>query len=250
MCAVSITMGKKYAQLETLHNVNGRVVIVGDIHGCLAQLEDILSVTDFARGRDQLITAGDMVNKGPDSFGVVRLLKSLGARGVIGNHDAKLLKLRKKIRKHGALHGKNSQSSLAPLAMSLPQDVEEYLSQLPHILRIPAHKILVVHAGLHVQHPLERQLVKEVTTMRNLILQDDGLYRASEDTTDGVPWASLWQGPETVVFGHDARRGLQRYPHAIGLDTRCVYGGELTALVCPGEHLVSVPGWTSNRSKV
>lgn len=55
------------------------------------------------------------------------------------------------------------------------------------------------------------------------------------------PWAEAWNGPETIVFGHDAVRRLQQYPHAIGIDTGCVYGGKLTAIRWPSRELVSVP---------
>ena len=57
---------------------------------------------------------------------------------------------------------------------------------------------------------------------------------------DGEPWASLWPGPELVVFGHDAVRGLQMYEHAVGLDTGCVYGGRLSGYLLPERRLVQV----------
>ena len=54
------------------------------------------------------------------------------------------------------------------------------------------------------------------------------------------PWARLWTGPELVLFGHDADRGLQEYDNALGIDTGCVYGGRLTACILPERRLVSV----------
>ena len=64
-----------------------RRIFVGDIQGCLEQLVNLLAAVEFEPGVDQLFPAGDMVNKGPDSEGVVRLLMSLDAQPVLGNHD-------------------------------------------------------------------------------------------------------------------------------------------------------------------
>ncbi len=60
-------------------------------------------------------------------------------------------------------------------------------------------------------------------------------------STAGTPWIDLYEGPTTLVYGHDAVAGIQRRPFSIGLDSGCCYGGALTALLWPDNELVSVP---------
>ncbi len=64
------------------------------------------------------------------------------------------------------------------------------------------------------------------------------------------PWAQVWQGPPRVIFGHDARRGLQQHDWAIGLDTGAVYGKQLTGIILPEQTLVSVDAVTTHNSPV
>ncbi|CEM22757.1 unnamed protein product [Vitrella brassicaformis CCMP3155] len=98
--------------------------------------------------------------------------------------------------------------------------------------------LVVVHAGLNPFLPLEEQSEWELTHMRNVLV--DG-RRGVEDDKQGVHWIDLWDGPQLVVYGHDAKKGLYVTQHTIGLDTGCVYGGRLSAVVLPGRHIYSVP---------
>ena len=104
------------------------------------------------------------------------------------------------------------------------------------VLALPAHDVLVVHAGLRPGRAPDDEERTNLLTMRSIRADGSGSKRIDE----GVPWASLWSGPDHVLFGHDAVRGLQEWPFATGLDTGCVYGRQLTAMLLPGRRLVSV----------
>ncbi len=211
-----------------------RTLIVGDVHGCREELEDLLRESGWEEG-DQLVFVGDLVAKGPDSRGVVRLSRKLEARAVRGNHDQHCLRWWDAKQLGGPLPELRDAHQV--VADQLEEEDWIWLAAHPLWLELPEHDALVVHAGLLPDLPLEDQDPDDLMNMRSIL--DDGT--ASSDYDEGEPWASLWPGPRLVLFGHDAIRGLQRYPHAFGLDTGCVYGGWLTGLWLPGRDLVSVP---------
>jgi len=208
-------------------------LVIGDVHGCLEELEQLLAeVSDPDR---ELVFVGDLVSKGPDSRGVLALVREHGARSVRGNHDQHVLWWR-----HASRDGKRPPRMKAERVRMCESFTDEdwaLLDALPHHLRLPAVDALVVHAGLVPGLGLEAQDSENLLTMRSLL--PDGT--PSRVVEEGVPWASLWPGPEHVLFGHDAVRGLQEYPHATGLDTGCVYGGRLSAKLLPEGEVVSVP---------
>jgi diadenosine tetraphosphatase ApaH/serine/threonine PP2A family protein phosphatase len=123
------------------------------------------------------------------------------------------------------------------LARELSESDWAVLTELPLWLRVPEHELLVVHAGLVPGVPVEQQDPELLMNMRTLRPDGSGSRRSE----DGVLWATRWQGPEFVVFGHHATVGLQRHARAIGLDTGCVYGGRLSAYVLPDDRVESVP---------
>ncbi len=208
-----------------------RHVVVGDVHGCRAELEQLLEELNFEPGEDLLVPVGDLVAKGPDPHGVVRLCRELGALAVRGNHDEHCL-VWLRAEEAGA-----PTPDLRPTHRRVVDALDDedwaYLRSLPLYRRFEGLRagedLLVVHAGFVPAVPLEDQKPKWLMNLRSIA---DG--EPSKRAHDGVPWASRWPGPELVVFGHDAIRDLQRHPHALGLDTGCCYGGRLSAAVFEG----------------
>ncbi len=204
-----------------------RTLFIGDVHGCVDELSDLLKVAGWTSA-DRLVFVGDLVAKGPDSAGVVQRARALKALAVLGNHDAHLLDVRA---------GHSQKSHHAQVAKTLREDDWAYLEQLPLWLDFPELNVLVVHAGLIPSVELARQPRHVLLNIRSL----DSEGHASMRVDGGVPWASRWPGPRHVIFGHDALRGLQQYRYATGLDTGCVYGKALTGIWLPEHQLVSVP---------
>lgn len=203
-----------------------RTIVVGDVHGCVRELEDLLAKVSFS-ARDRLVLVGDIVAKGPDSKGVVTLARKLGALAVRGNHDEQVLRIHRGRARTVKPHHK-------VVVDSLDNDDWRWLSRLPLWMRLGKNH-LVVHGGIVPGIPLRAQDPALLMNLRSI--KPSG---APSTKLDGTPWAASWKGPRTVIFGHDAVRGLQRYPHAIGLDTGCVYGNELTAWIIEEERFVSV----------
>lgn len=210
----------------------GRLVIVGDVHGCYDELQDLMTRCKY-NSEDNLVLVGDLVNKGPKSREVIHLAQQEGALVVRGNHDDAVLSARER-----QVMGQTVKPRMAWITDVSPDELA-YLNSLPYSLSLPDYGVLVVHAGLVPGRPLQQQRLKDIYRMRDL--QEEGGEAANgtrwsgvETSTDGsTPWALHWTGPEHVFFGHDAKRGLQLQDYCTGLDTGCCYGRNLTAAILP-----------------
>ena len=263
------------ARLFTLPpNADGRVIMVGDVHGCLDELDALLAKLQYSPEADDLILVGDLVGKGPASLGVLDRARSLPrCHCILGNHDWTLLRWRDACEKGETevLYSRKEGNEYPEMAKRLSPEQAAYVRSWGHLLHVPQYNVLCVHAGLmpysspptttaggavsgldaavaatssydmmHVRHCFDDlRAVSEVDLK-------GGSVGASGDGV--APWAErLPAGRDTVVFGHDALRRLQdrRAGNALGgkslgLDTGCCYGGQLTAWVLPTDEIVAV----------
>lgn len=201
----------------------GRTIVVGDVHGCRAELEELLSRLGFGR-QDRLYFVGDLLARGPDGPGVLDLVAELGAASVLGNHEWRLLHARA-ARARGE-RGPKLGASHEHLMQVLEERHWAALEAMPYWLELPPHALRVVHAGLVPGVPIERQDPWLLTHLRSIA--DDG---TPSDKRGPPLWGERYRESPHVVFGHNAVDGLQLHAHATGLDTGCVYGNRLSALV-------------------
>jgi hypothetical protein len=209
-----------------------RTLFIGDVHGCAEELDKLLAASGWQPG-DRVVLMGDLVAKGPDSAGVLARARERGLLAVRGNHDEHVLRWHQGFAKPGKKLKPQHQQVLDTLT---PEDWA-YLASLPLYLRLPEFNAVAVHAGMLPGVPVEEQLREHLLNLRSITREGT----PSKRVDGGEPWGSRWQGPELVLFGHDAMRGIQRHPHALGLDSGCVYGGRLTAYALPEGRFYSVP---------
>ncbi len=211
-----------------------RTIIVGDVHGCARELGRLLDRLELGAG-DRLFFVGDLVMRGPKPNRVLRIVREAGGIAVRGNHEARLLLWRDLQRRRGKKEPSPEEARIGRSKMLRRTAAEideagwELIERMPLWLEIPEQKILVVHAGLVPGVPLAKQAEHTLLYVR-------GVTDAGEPTDrrdEGVPWGKRYRGPPHVVFGHNAQREPQLHPWATGIDTGCVYGGRLTALVVP-----------------
>jgi len=206
--------------------MTGRTIVIGDIHGCYDELSELLEKIALGTG-DRVVASGDLLVKGEKNREVLDLFMSdKRFSSVLGNHDRAILRywagetdtLKKKQEKAAA----ELEAGRARYAA--------YLAALPSRIDLGSH--LVVHAGVRPGVAFDAQTIEDLTELRTL-----GPDRKDRE---GVPWYEVYDGEKIVLFGHWPASPPRRGPRAIGLDTGCVYGYDLTAYIIESDAFVSV----------
>lgn len=231
-----------------------RTIIVGDVHGCADELLELLGAVDLARG-DHLVFCGDLLDKGPDSPRVVRIVRGLVDDGhrvtlVEGNHEARHARFRRHEHRRRTVGVDNpitrGADELRAITDALSDDDVAFLAAAVLYLRLPEHDALVVHAGvppsvldlppLHALADLPRRhRVRYEQLLRVRFVGANGwMVESGRERPEQPFWTATYDGRfGHVYFGHhpflDA--GPRRSTHATGIDLGCVFGNRLCAAV-------------------
>jgi len=222
--------------------------IIGDVHGCAEELEMLLGMLGYARGKDGVwqhaertaIFVGDLVDRGPrvaDVLDTVQIMVEAGsALCVRGNHDDKVLRwLEGKSPK--IAHGLDvSIADLEARDEAFRARMKGFLDGLISHYVLDGGRLVVAHAGCKA----------EFQGRSSGAVRSFCLYGETTGETDEFglpvryPWAQDYRGRAAVVYGHTPVPRADWLNNTIDIDTGCVFGGKLTALRYPERELIEV----------
>ncbi|HEX3816637.1 MAG TPA: polynucleotide kinase-phosphatase [Mycobacteriales bacterium] len=229
--------------------------VIGDVHGCLDELVELLEQLEYQVIRDdagravsaeppagrKAIFLGDLVDRGPDTPGVLRLVMGMvaadAALAVPGNHENKLVRAlrgRKVTQNHGLAE---TLEALTAEPDDFAREVETFCDGLVSHLVLDGGRLVVAHAGLK-----EAYQGRASGRVRSF-----ALYGETTGETDEFglpvryPWAQDYRGKAMVLYGHTPVPEPEWVNNTLCLDTGCVFGGNLTALRYPERETVAVP---------
>ena len=241
-----------------------RTIIIGDVHGCATTLWDLVVKLGVST-EDHVVSVGDLLDKGPDSAGVVKILRRLRTRGVRvtlvrGNHEENHERLRRndaETARTGKPNPMSRAEELRAVSESLSAEDVAFLETAIPVLYIPEHGAVVVHGGVlptHTELPSDwsgvsskvRRDLEKVYRVR-FITPEGKMVALGEETDADRFRADMYDGRfGHVFFGHEPFHKSSQpvsFPHATGLDLGAVHGNLLAAAVLEGSgvRFVTVP---------
>jgi polynucleotide kinase-phosphatase len=250
--AVEVGRERPWNDRRDLH---GPFDIVGDVHGCASELRTLLTAMGWELAYDDegravnashpdgrvAVFVGDLVDRGPDTPGVLRLVMGMVASGsavcVSGNHEVKLVRALKGAKVKVAHGLAASLEQLAAEPEEFRQAALDFMDRLISHYVLDDGRLVVAHAGLK-----ESYHGRSSGRVRSFALYGDTTGETDEyGLPVRYPWAREYRGAALVAYGHTPVPEAEWVNNTICLDTGVVFGGALTALRYPGRELVSVP---------
>jgi len=207
-----------------------RLIIYGDIHGCydeFFQLRNSLNI----QNSDVEVCVGDFLTRGKDSINTLRYIQRENILSVMGNHEYKLVRYinHQKSTKENPIELDADENHIVENLN--PTDIS-FLNNLPFFLKFGP--ITVMHGGIQNHQNLDLMTKKEKEQMLRLRYLDKNqrFVAFGEEDHNSTFWTDLYDGNQGfIVYGHQYFQEVNRSPHALGIDTGCVYGNKLSAVV-------------------
>ncbi|MGA6876196.1 polynucleotide kinase-phosphatase [Streptomyces pratensis] len=231
-----------------LRHLTGPFDIIGDIHGCSSELDTLLGKLGYENGSHPegrtAVFVGDLVDRGPDSPGVLRRVMSMVSSGdalcVPGNHENKLgryLKGRRVQHSHGLAETVEQLEREDAEHPEFREEVADFIDGLVSHYVLDGGRLVVCHAGLP-----EKYHGRTSGRVRSHALYGDTTGETDEfGLPVRYPWAEEYRGAAAVVYGHTPVPTASWVNNTLCLDTGAVFGGKMTALRWPEREIVDVP---------
>ncbi|WP_405589006.1 polynucleotide kinase-phosphatase [Streptomyces sp. NBC_01190] len=235
-------------RFNDLTHLTGPFDIIGDVHGCRSELETLLAKLGYQDGVHPAgrtaVFVGDLVDRGPDSPGVLRRVMGMVEAGaalcVPGNHENKLGRY---LKGRSVQHTHGLAETIEQLAAEDERDPEfrarvgRFVEGLVSHYVLDGGRLVVCHAGLP-----EKYHGRTSGRVRSHALYGDTTGETDEfGLPVRYPWAEDYRGRAAVVYGHTPVPTTSWINNTICLDTGAVFGGRMTALRWPERELVDVP---------
>ncbi len=209
-----------------------RVIVYGDIHGCLDEFKSLREKIEI-KSSDIEVCVGDILNKGLYLANMmISYLQEHHIKVVIGNNEAKALKQYKQYKNKGEEYLQTLRPFEIATVLSLRDDDFLFLNSLPYFLKIK--NLTILHGGLTPEMHLDKldnALKKELTLIRFLNKELKPIPWSDQKNRYKF-WTEVYDGREGfIVSGHHPFPEPKVDKYAVNIDTGCVYGGKLTAVV-------------------
>lgn len=223
-----------------------QTVVVGDIHGCLEEFDELLKKIQYHKETMRLVLLGDLMDRGPDPVGCVRRAREMKLECVMGNHEEKHLRWHKHETKRLETGKANPMRHMAPEAAAANEALNDqdwtFLKNLPVKIDL-GRRWWALHAGCEPRYTLDKQDPKQIMRVRYVNEQGvaQSLNHDLSQPEGTVYWDQLWHGPESIIYGHcvhdlqNIRSTFYQDVAMVGLDTGCCFGGHLTAALLKQE---------------
>lgn len=223
-----------------------QIVVVGDLHGCLEEFEEMLKLIQYKKEQMRLVLLGDLMDRGPNPVGCVHKVREMGIECIMGNHEEKHLRWHKHEKKRLDTGKPNPMRPLTDEAIAANASLSDkdwsWMKALPLKLHLTG-TLWALHGGCEPRYSLADQDSKQIIRCRYVDAQGVAhALNADKSAPEGTfYWASRWQGPESIIYGHcvhdlkNIRYDDNDDVQCIGIDTGCCFGGHLTAAFIPSD---------------